>query len=408
MIKHLLIQSLRHQLVRLLPLLLLASGLASGNQLKQATAADEPAEFIEAAQRRRAEIRLGGDFKPNPQTPVFVAVGHGGRILLSSDDGQSWKQVFWGHPGSDHGLWATKSIAYTQGVFVVPIGWGAPAAWLASEDGFNWRHLTGGQTKLPGVKQAGDDPSVMPETWGIAAGQGVFVTGGFMQMAATSDFGKSITTFSLAQFKHDPRPRKLVTHHVSPIYCGDTSGRFLALGNDRSTENPVFGNLLASDDRGQTWTWLEPKLLNDKCNGYSGFVASDRLVVIADETSANVFVSVDAGQHWEGPFPTGIARGSLSLVGQEFWLAGPKLARASADGRSWRDLPSGVPTGKIVASPAGTLISIDRKRTNILRSTDRGQSWHEVHSFQPETQHVHGAQGLRDVVFGYTSAPQSR
>ena len=54
-----------------------------------------------------------------------------------------------------------------------------------------------------------------------------------------------------------------------------------------------------------------------------------------------------------------------------------------------------------MASPGGTLISIDRRRFNILRSGDRGETWNEVYAFEPETQHVHGAQGLRDIVFGY-------
>jgi len=240
-----------------LAILVIGAVLAGGAHKMHA--ADEPPEFVAAAMKRRSEISLGGDFKPDPRSPVFVAVGHGGRILLSRDDGQTWKQVFWGHPGSDHGPWATKAIAYTNGVFVVPIGWGAPTAWLASEDGVNWRHLTSGQTKLKGIKEADGDPTVMPGTWGIAGGKGVFVTGGYMQMAATPDLGKTITTFSLYDFKNDPRPRKLVTHHVGPVYCGDASGRFLALGNDRSKENTVFGNLWASDDLGRTWTWLDSR-----------------------------------------------------------------------------------------------------------------------------------------------------
>ncbi len=371
-------------------------------------AADPPPEFLNAGLQRRSEISLGGDFKPAPRTPVFVAVGHGGRILLSRDDGQTWKQVFWGHPGSDHGPWATKAIAYTNGMFVVPIGWGAPTAWLASDDGANWRHLTNGQTKLKSIKEADGDPTVMPGTWGIAGGKGVFVTGGYMQMAATPDFGKTITTFSLYDFKNDPRPRKLVTHHVGPVYCGDISGRFLALGNDRSKENTVFGNLFASDDLGKTWRWLEPTLLNEKCDGYSGIVSNGKLVVIADKTGANAFVSTDSGDTWEGPYPTAAERASLNLVGNEFWLVGSKAARASIDGRNWRDLPKGIPTGKIASSPGGTLVSIDRQRFSILRSTDGGKTWSEVYAFDPETEHVHGAQGLRDIAFGYTSPDVTR
>jgi photosystem II stability/assembly factor-like uncharacterized protein len=366
-------------------------------------AADAPPEFAEAALGRRKEIPLGGDFRPDPKSPVFVAVGHGGRIVLSRDDGKTWKRVFWGHAGSDHGPWATKAVAYSGGVFVVPIGWGAPTAWLASEDGVNWRHLTNGNTKLNGVKGAEDDPTVMPGTWGIAGGKGVFVTGGYMTMAATPDFGKTISTFSLRTFKDDPRPRQLVTHHVGPIYCGDASGRFLALGNDRSKENPVFGNLYASEDLGRTWTWLEPRLLNEKCDGYSGIVSNGELVVIADKLGANVFVSADAGDSWEGPFPTGVERAALSLVGKEFWLVSSNAACASSEGKTWRGLPKGIPTGKIVASPEGTLMSISRQRFNILRSTDGGKTWNEVYTFQPETEHVHGAQGLRDIAFGYTS-----
>jgi hypothetical protein len=178
--------------------------------------ADLPPEFVEAANRARTEIPLGGNFEPDPEVPVLVAVGHGGRILLSRDDGQSWKQVYFGHPGSDHGPWATKAVAYTDGVFVVPLGWGAPAAWLASDDGVNWRHLTDGKTILQGVKGASENSTTMAGTWGIAGGQGVFVSGGYMTMSATPDFGKSFSTFSLRNFRDDPRSRKLVTHHAMP------------------------------------------------------------------------------------------------------------------------------------------------------------------------------------------------
>jgi hypothetical protein len=96
--------------------------------------------------------------------------------------------------------------------------------------------------------------------------------------------------FSQLSFKNDPRLRKLVTHHVGPIYCGDASNRFLALGNDRSKENPAFGNLYASDDLGKTWKWLEPELLNKKCAGYGGIVSNDKLVVIADKLGSNASV----------------------------------------------------------------------------------------------------------------------
>jgi hypothetical protein len=126
--------------------------------------------------------------------------------------------------------------------------------------------------------------------------------------------------------------------------------------------------------------------------------------VITDKVGANALVSADSADSWEGPFATGVERATLSLVGKEFWLVSSKAARDSIDGRSWRDLSKGIPTGKIVASPKGTLISINRQRFNILRSADRGETWNEAYTFEPETEHVHGAQGLRDVAFGYVTA----
>ena len=57
---------------------------------------------------------------------------------------------------------------------------------------------------------------------------------------------------------------------------------------------------------------------------------------------------------------------------------------------------------EVVTSPDGTLISIERQGFHILRSSDGGKTWNEVYR-QPETEHVHGVQGLRDMVVGYVT-----
>jgi photosystem II stability/assembly factor-like uncharacterized protein len=137
--------------------------------------------------------------------------------------------------------------------------------------------------------------------------------------------------------------------------------------------------------------------------GKTSMVTDGRIVLLLDKAGENVFRSSDGGDTWDGPFATGTNRVSLSVANGSFWLAG-KVSRVSMDGKAWRDLPETVPSGKIAASDRGTLISIDRRRFNILRSSDGGKTWNEVHRFEPETEHVHGAQGLRDVVFGYTTA----
>jgi photosystem II stability/assembly factor-like uncharacterized protein len=345
----------------------------------------------------RAAIPLGGDFKPNPQVGAFVVVGHGARILVSKDDGQTWKQTFFAAPGADHGPWATKSVAYTNGVFAVPVGWGGPTIYLASDDAMHWRHLTSGTSTVPDSK---GDPRIMTGAWSLTGGRGVFVSSGYMTFSTTADLGKTFTTFSMwGKFKDDPRG-KLSTHHINAVYCGDTSGRFLALGDNRGESGPKFGHLFASDDQGQSWKWLAPRGL-EASTGRGTLKFNGKLLVMTDNLAANAWTSTDAGETWDGPHVTGMQRATLSVVNGEFWLCGKK-SRASADGRSWRDLPAAVPEGQVIASDKGTLISIHPQRFNILRSTDGGQSWREAHSFIPPNIQG-GAQGLRDGAFGHVA-----
>lgn len=349
---------------------------------------------IAAGEKRREEIPLGGDFHPEPKIPAFVVCGHGGRIIVSRDDGKTWTQTFFGHPSGDHGVWSTRAMTYGGGVFVVAFGWGAPTSWLASEDGVHWRHLTKGEAKLPEAK---GNPRIMPGTWGLAAGKGTIVGTGYMTMGSTSDLGKSFASFSMwGAFKNDPRG-KLTTHHLQPVYCGDASGRFLALGDNRGTEGAKFGNLFASDDLGKTWRWLNPNGL-EASTGRGAIASNGKLLVMTDAEAANAWISSDAGETWSGPHPTGTKRAVLSEVRGEFWLCG-KPSRASADGKTWRDLPTSVPLGQVIASDKGSLISIHAQRTNILRSDD-GKTWQEVHTYEPDKVSG-GAQGLRDGSFGY-------
>lgn len=370
----------------LLSLLLLGS-------ISTGSTAESP-EAIAAGEKRREEIPLGGDFRPDPKVPAFVVVGHGGRILLSKDDGKTWSQTFFGAPSADHGVWTTRTMTYGDGIFVVAIGWGAPTSWLASEDGVNWRHLSSGSTVLPEAK---GNPRIMPGTWGLAAGKGTFVGTGYMTMAATSDFGRTVQGFGMwGAFKDDPRG-KFQTHHLDPVYCGDASGRFLALGDNRGKEGPQFGHLFASDDLGKTWKWLAPKGL-EASTGRGALVSNGKQLAMTDKDAENVWTSMDGGETWAGPHATGVKRALLSVVSGEFWLIG-KTSRASSDGKSWRDLPAGIPEGKLIASDQGRLISIHPRRFNILRSADGGKSWEEVHSCTPDNIKG-GAQGLRAGAFG--------
>ena len=367
--------------------ILLASALLS---LTTFAAEQSPADV-----KLRTDIPLGGALKPNPKVPTFVVVGHGARIIVSKDDGKTWQQTFFAAPGADHGAWATKTVTYGSGVFVVGVGWGGPTIYLASDNAVKWSHLTHGKAKLPESK---GDVRVMPGTWGLAAGKGAFVAAGYMAMTTTSDLGATFEGFSMwGAFKNDARGYKLSTHHVDAVFVSEASGRFLALGDNRGKDGPKFGHLFSSDDLGKTWKWLEPKGL-DASTGRGTLVSNGKMLLMTDSDAANAWTSSDAGETWNGPYPTGAKRAVLSVSGGEFWLAG-KPGRTSADGKTWRDLPAAVPAGQIIASDKGTLISIAPQRSNILRSTDGGKSWNEVHSYTPPDIQG-GAQGLRDGSFG--------
>ncbi len=366
--------------------------------------APDKARMESEAKAWRNTIPLNPGLQSNPQEPILVAVAHGGRILVSRDDGQSWEQVFYVAPGSDHSPWSCKTVTYDDGLFVTALGWGAPVAWLASVDGKNWTHLTqGGAGPV-----AQDDPTLMSGTWGLAAGNGHIVSGASRTFSSTSDQGKTWDTFSITKFAdRDSRPR-LSTHHVAPLYLGDQTGRFLALGDDRSKETNYFGHLYASDDGGATWRWLNPEKLYEEVEkngrGKAMLTSNGAWVLLVQNDGSKAWRSQDGGETWEGPFPTG-ATGypTLSLVGDQFWLVGDR-SRVSIDGENWIDLPENMPKGKLLATDKGTLISYHAQRNNLMRSGDGGKTWEIVHEYEAEN--LGGAPGVRDAVFGFAAPVQ--
>lgn len=69
-----------------------------------------------AAEEAREAIPFGGDSRLDPGRPGFVAAGHGGRILLSRDDGgENWEEVHaYEEPESEHihGAQGLRDIAF--------------------------------------------------------------------------------------------------------------------------------------------------------------------------------------------------------------------------------------------------------------------------------------------------------
>lgn len=334
---------------------------------------------------RRLEIPLGGDFKPDPKEPVLVAVGHGMNIVMSRDDGKTWKQVFFGAPAGDHGYWASSAVAYTDGVLVAFGGWGSAGhgSWIASEDGDHWRHLAGSGRK------GRHDPQGMNDTLSGAGGNGAFVGVG-TAMESTPDFGITWKQVTMRDF--DPRPR---THHMRVIFADYKGGRFMAIG-----DGP---NIFYSDDLGKTWAHSGMQGLDDYVQGLGRSLAyGNRVFLLLGGNGTFAWRSSDGGETWKkhtvGAERVATHGTSISFVNDEFWVTGQK-SRASRDGIIWRDLPASTPVGRIVQSDRGTYISVNRRRHNILRSTD-GAEWREVYGFTPDERAHGGRQGFNEIVFG--------
>ncbi len=343
---------------------------------------------------RRREIPVGGNFKPDPKVPAIVTITHGMRIVLSHDDGKTWKQVFMGAPAGDHGYWASTNIAYTNGVFAGFSGWGSAGhgSFIASEDGVNWRHLAGNYRK------GRWDSYSMNDTLGAAGGKGAFVTVG-TSFETTPDFGVSWHQFSPRKF--EPAVK---THHMRAVYGDYEGGRFLVMGDGPK--------IFYSSDLGISWTLSPMKGWGEWTEGQrKGMAYGNGAFVIVDGEGTTARCSVDGGDNWTS-HPTG-AEGaarlfsSLSFVDGEFWITGEK-SRASKDGITWRDLPESTPLGIVTATDKGTYINVYRKRETILRSTD-GTTWKEVYALSPEDMKTGGgAQGFADIVFGLINAAPTK
>lgn len=351
-------------------------------------AAEETADEASAPEKIRANLPLGGNYQPATEEGIFVAAGHGLNVVVSRDDGQTWKRVFYGGPCGDHGHWAVwNSVAYTDGVFAIAAGWGAPGTIIASDDGENWRHLTNVNRK-PTRKES--KPYDMRTTMELIGVDGAFI----MPFEATPDFGRTWhQTSPYHMTDQDGKKVKVNAGHPSLAYG---AGRVIVVGDE--------GPAMYSDNLGETWIPLQVEVSPWEEQGAKGVSAKDNVFIIVKGSGDTVLRSEDKGLTWKA-HRLGVRRPAgrsycLSIVGDEFWVTG-ETAKASKDGITWRDLPELTPSGRIATSDKGTLVNVSRKRHSILRSTDGGKTWAEVYTYTPDPKSTGGAQGLGDVEFGF-------
>ncbi|MDF1755765.1 MAG: sialidase family protein [Verrucomicrobiales bacterium] len=342
------------------------------------------------AQKKHAPIRedipFGGKLAPKMEEPVFaVSSKQGGRILVSRDDGKTWQQTFLGteslEDGGWHGTFAVYGMAYTGGVIGVFSGWGTPGVYIGSDDGVNWCHLNAEPIERLG------------SVWGATGGQGKFLTSADMWRGMTSsgDGFASWQAHKVGPLLADGEK----THHMICGYGDYKGGRFIVIGDNQ--------HVFYSEDGCESW---KHSRIPEEAGGGQEVVVYGNGVFLCRFKEV-VARSEDGGETWTLHDPGlkgwGNSWRGLSFVNGEFWLTAQKGShgRKSKDGITWEDLPKGTPGGRFVQSEGGTIVNVERRRYDIKRSGDGGQTWESV--FTPPKEDVSWDTAF--AVWGKVNAP---
>ena len=301
--------------------------------------------------------------------PMFVAIGHGGRRVVSCDDGRTWQGdcttdgqadpgCFVENDGSNHASWSGQAVAYGDGAFLALFGWFgqlSSAQVLRSEDGRTWENVFGG----PG-RSTGNFGS------GISFGNGAFVINAQgSRTHRTVDRGASwaTTSFDRADL---PIRRTLI---FIPYRTQQGVGRFVSYGDE--------GRVTYSDDNGQTW-----QEATSNCS-----FASERILtwgngILVASGWQGTCASTDGGLTWQirnanrGP-------GNVVFTGTDFYIAYGNTAFRSPDGVNWQSIsigpfPQGAGPQLLGSNLQGLLVGVSADGDRFYRSTNNGTSWTET------------------------------
>lgn len=316
---------------------------------------------------------------PSDGVPMFVALGQGGRRLVSCDDGQSWgaEQVIEAND-DDHGPYSSRDVAWGAGMFLLGMGWGNPARISTSADGIDWQ-----ETFPP------EDYVESRGLSGIAFGSGRFVAIVGSDSWTSDDLGQ---TWTLAGQVPTGGNIRVVTHSS----FGD--GFFYAVAD---------GGLIYQSTDGTTWS--EPLITTGSCDGGNlsrrgGIADRDGVFVLVTDTG-NACRSDDGGASFthhilgEGNGDV-IVRSDVVATDEGFYAGGSGGGWHSADGMQWSFMPF-VLDGDDIATLAhstdsGTLVGIAWNGDDFYRSTDTGRTW--VRADAPSGNDTNGA------AFGFATA----
>ncbi len=266
------------------------------------------------------------------RVPVFVAYGHGGRTMISCDDGVTWVANTFEKAEDDdftHDSTAARSLVWADGRFVLVMGWGGPSVVRTSEDGVTWTEVFGAEY----------DQSI----WTAAAGGGAIVHGEGSRTWRSLDAGKTWSEGG----ELDP-----AASHLQLGYGDHDGGRFVAAGDSV---------LHVSSDLGQTFTLAT---LPDDAKGClsqkRGPIYAAGIFLITSSSGA-VCRSTDGGTTWSKSNIGYDDVGDPLYYDNAFWVYRYAKAFRSVDGSQWDEVPSeGVTRFDALAASetTGTLLAL--------------------------------------------------
>ena len=253
---------------------------------------------------------------------LWLAIGYGGRRMISTD-GLRWEiTAEWAQPGGDDGQ-NLMSALFAQGKFVVVGGGGGGAAAaghvLVSSDGRTWRETLATRARINPVVYGGGR---------FVVGESGFPSGGLWWSldAETWQPGPRIAARGLTHFRHGAYG----------------NGRFVLVGNGQQkqpdgTTRPIHWAVVTLD--GQS---LASEHVDLPGHGRLVFGAG-RFVMLSAPNNAEVLTSTN-GAAWErAEIGDGAAFSWLVWTGSEFLVGGPKQVYRSDDGVAWERTPLNPP-----------------------------------------------------------------
>jgi len=257
----------------------------------------------------------------------FVAVGYGGRRMVSTD-GLHWEiTAEWAQPGGDDGN-NLMSAVYAQKQFVVVGGGGGGNSGnghiLTSQDGRTWKEVYSAKNRINPIVYGGER----------------FVVG--------APGRKLLWSSDAVSWTEGPQiPDKLCTHFRVGAYGND---RFVFVGNHGGGEGPHWA---AVSPDGTAISGVRTDLPG---HGWLAF-GSGRFLMLTSHSNADLIASTD-GLDWKRVEVATDAKLSwLVWSGKEFLVGAGKVIYRSADGQNWTKTEMTAPRGGVRWSDGKRFIS---------------------------------------------------